>query len=120
MRTTHNAFINLTRTRSLYNRNKLRKEYMAFQRINVLMNRDTYDMVALTVPVGKGLYGSAFIEFCVRLVTVLLSSGEDLEYMAEEVKQIVLSPYFISNMERLIKILDRRDYYVKQNTDGFD
>ena len=61
--------------------------------------------IGQVVPLGKGKYGSSFLELAGWLFLALVTSGEDIEEVARELKETVISPYLISNLSRLLRIL---------------
>ncbi len=97
------GLINLRLMRSLYGRSRAGGSNVVPKKIN--LTPETIGMIGGIVPFGKGKYGSAFIELSIRVMASLLSSGEDLDDMGNELKVLNTSPYLIGNLQRLIRIL---------------
>jgi hypothetical protein len=61
--------------------------------------------IGRVVPLGKGKYGSSFLELAGWLLIAILTSGEDVESIAMDLKKTNVSPFLISNLTRLLRIL---------------
>jgi hypothetical protein len=103
MKTKERKMINVKGLRDLYKRapsgQKNRRE------IKITMTPETMDILSSIVPVGRGKYGSAFIELSTRFLLALLAEGEDVDDIATELLYISRSPYLENNIKRLLKIL---------------
>lgn len=68
---------------------------------------ETLSMMEVVVPSGKGKYGSAAFELALRMLLVLVSEGEDISMIGEELKRAVSSPYFSRNLRMLADYMDK-------------
>jgi hypothetical protein len=87
------------------NTKRLRKRYYASEHelMHITLSSDTKWLLGEMVPIGKGLYGSAFVEMSLRLMIALLSSGEELDGILEDIDAIQQSPYLENNIRRMAK-----------------
>ncbi|NMB65617.1 MAG: hypothetical protein GYA16_12200 [Spirochaetes bacterium] len=66
----------------------------------------TAKMFAMAIPVGKGLYGSAFIEMSILLALALFGNGEDIEDISLLIREVMKDDTFQNNLESLQKLVD--------------
>jgi hypothetical protein len=74
--------------------------------IKISLTPITSRMLFLAIPVGKGKYGSSFIEMAILLTLALFGNGEDIEYVASLVREVMTDDSFQNNIESLKKLID--------------
>jgi hypothetical protein len=102
-RTTKYKSIDLVALRNLYQRAENEKRNRVDIKISIMP--ESLEILKLYVPFGRGLYGSPFIELSLRSFAVLLSEGQDLQVIANEINSSVHSPYLRNNLYALAKLL---------------
>lgn len=73
---------------------------------NTTLSTNFIESMGMVIPVGNGKYASSFMEFSGWLLLALLMSGEDVESVSVDLKNISKSPYLINNLKRLLRILE--------------
>jgi hypothetical protein len=97
-------YVNESRLKALYPHGETDESNRSTLRITMTPN--TLSMLKGVVPFGKGLYGSAFIELSVRVLTVCMAYSEDVENIAAELKSVDESGILTINLRRLLKYLE--------------
>lgn len=101
----HNENIKIDKLKKLYKRGT--RENPNRKNIKITISNETFDKLCEFIPVGKGLYGSAFIELSIRILMESFTSGEDLEdIVINELKPLAKNKQIVNNFIRISKILE--------------
>jgi len=96
-------FVNRHKLRTLYGRSDFGERNRESIRLSV--TPETMEILKLFVNFGKGGYGSPFIELATRILCVLMSEGQDLELVANELNSAVSSPFLRNNLISLARFV---------------
>lgn len=75
------------------------------QCVKLTITPETVQMVDEFVGFGNGKYGSATFELGARLLVSILTEGDLIEDLALELSEISDSPFLVSNLERLTRLV---------------
>lgn len=103
-RTANYININLSLLRARIGRSKDGMHNRIDKKISITPT--TARMLDLAVPIGKGKYGSAFIEMSILLSLALFGNGEDIENISLLIREIMKDDSFQNNLESLQKLID--------------
>jgi hypothetical protein len=74
--------------------------------IKLSLRPETVKLLEMHLELGKGRYASPFVEMSIRTVIALMTDGEDIEQVANEIKYVIESPYLARNLRRLAKLIE--------------
>lgn len=76
--------------------------------LKITMTPGTVDWIKDTVDFGPGMDGSATIELGTRLLLALVTEGEMVDELSEDLSKVVNSPYFMNNLRRLTRLMETK------------
>lgn len=90
--------------RKLYGRTKNGTRNRVERKIT--LQQETIDLMSSVTDIGNGKNGSALIELSVRVLVSLVGNGENIEYIATELKTATDSPNLSRNLNILSRYID--------------
>lgn len=94
----------------LINLSKMKRRSMKGTRskksYNVTLSKELMEAVRTVMPTGRGQYGSSFLELSAWVMLASITSGEDIDSVGRDLKAIIVSPYFATNIARLARMLN--------------
>jgi hypothetical protein len=106
--TRNNEFVDIHALRKLYNFDAIGQSKT---KMLISITPNTKDMLDTIVPIGKGSYGSPFIELAIRLLVSLIFESDQPSIIGSEILDAIDSPYIPGNLRSLANYIESRSVF---------
>lgn len=76
---------------------------------NISMLNHTWALINRLVETGAGKYGSSFVDHSVRFMIACISGKENINVVAEELEEFIVTPDFSNNLRYFADLWDSRE-----------